>query len=390
MIKGKGTQERHRVMTAIYLGYSECRRIHCGLGWEPGQDIETGADLDLVYVMYDEYGRHIDTVSGKDGIRSNASGSIYHTGDDSAGADSGDDERITMDLLGLPQAIHYLFIAVEIRSKHTFGNIGMPRIRILKGVENEKLLNIDLTDKAGTAAASYIFIRMDRQPGGWSINTINEYMTGSGIPDWADALVDYLPKAGSGRKNPLDLPIMPHKGEIVPLSYTKQAQHRVMCGLSWDKAGGETAADLDLTCILYDKNARYVADVSSEAIRAIDSSGAVYHSGDDETGAGDGDDETISVELIKLPDHIHHAVFVVDMKTSHTLGQINNPALRIADGMTNRDQLNIKFDGGGTSNAYIFARLAKREGIWMLHYIGQFIDTAEVSDWSEAIKPYLK
>ncbi len=378
-------------MTVIYLGYSECRRIDCGLGWEPRQDIEAEADLDLVYIMYDEYGRHIDTVSGKDGVRSNASGSIYHTGDDSAGADNGDDERITIDLLGLPQAIHYLFIAVEICSKHTFGNIGVPRIRILKGVENEKLLNIDLSDEAGSAAASYIFIRMDRQPGGWSINTINEYMTNSGAPDWADALIDYLPKIKGEKKNPRDLPIMPHKGETVPLFYTKQAQHRVMCGLSWDETDGkQAAADLDLTCILYDKNARYVADVSSEAIRAIDPSGAVYHSGDDETGAGDGDDETISVELIKLPDHIHHAVFVVDMKTSHTLEQINNPALRIADGMTNQDQLNVKFDGGGADNAYIFAHLVKRKGIWMLHYIGQSIDTAEVSDWSEAIRPYLK
>ncbi len=379
----------------LYLGYNECRRIHCGLRWDPvAEEFEDKTDLDLVYVTYNEYGQHIATVSGKDGIRSDDSGSLYHTGDDMDGSDDVDDERITLDLLAIPQNIHHIFMVVEVCGKHTFGNIHAPQIRILKGIENEQVLNIDLTNKLGTNAKSYIFTRLERQAGGWHLSVIDQYLLDMNLPDWGDLLLDYLPAIANEKKSKANLPPRPGKGQIVPLSYTKQAQHRILCGLSWDQSGeGKKAgsiADLDLTCILYDANGHCLGDVSSEAARSIDRSGAVYHSGDDVTGLGKGDDETISVELIKLPGNIHHAVFVVDMKTNHTFGQIRNPEIRIADGMTNQNQLDVKFNNGGNNNAYIFAHLARNESAWMLHYIGQFIDTASVSDWSEVIKPHLE
>lgn len=377
----------------LYLGYSEYRRIHCGLRWDPNPESEVNVDMDLVYVLYNQYGQHIDTISGKDGIRSNESGSIYHTGDDTDGTDTGDDEKITLDLLTLPQAVHHIFMVVEIQSNHAFGNVRSPQIRISKGVEGSQILTINLADKAGVTARSYIFVRLDRQSGGWDMHPIDQYLQDIHLIDWDVALFDYLPTTIGEKRNRDNLPPKPEKGQIVPLFYTKKAQHRILCGLMWDKSGeGKKAgsiADLDLTCILYDSAGRYIGDVSSEAIRSIDKSGAVYHSGDDATGDGKGDDETISIELVKLPDSIHHAVFVVDMKTNHTFGQILNPGIRIADGMTNQNQLDVRLNGGGSNNAYIFARLTKNGDTWMLHYIGRFIDTSTVSDWSEAIGPYL-
>ena len=377
------------------LTYTECRKIHCGLRWDP-EDATAGgsstADLDLRYVLFDEYGRFVDSISGKDGITTDDTGSIYHSGDDGSGAESGDDERVTIDLFSIPRSIHYIFMITEISSHHNFGNIVNPMIRIVKAAQNLQILQSDLASLDGAESKAHIFVRLERQVGGWKIVKLNKFVDGNDIPNWEEFLIDFLPALATEKKIKANLAPTPKKGEIVRLGYTAEGRQRVICGVSWDlRAGGiDNQVDVDLTCIMFDNNGECVADVSSEASRAIDESGAVYHSGDEITGDGGGDDEFISVELAKLPENIVDLVFFIDMKTDHKLCDIRNPTIRIADGKTDLTQLLVKVDQSDkTSNAYVFARLAYFETGWMLHYIGLPLDTGEITDWSDVILPYL-
>lgn len=378
------------IRDGVYLRYSDCRKLTCGLSWDPDSNISKPVDLDLCYAVYDEFGRLLNVVSGKDGIRSNEAGSFYHSGDEIDGAYEDDDERLSLDLFSIPNNIHYVFLMVDIASDHRFGNVVNPSIRLEKGLERTEMATLGLFSDQGQEAKRYIFARLDRKPGGWIVQIINKFIE-SNDTDWEDTLLDYIPPSALEKKEQASLPPLPKKGEIVPLYYSRKARERVHCGLSWDAdaANMDDTPDLDLTCLIFDEQGRYLDAVSSDAERSIDESGAVYHTGDDNTGRGDGDDEAIYVELARLPADVAQIVFVVDLKTRHTLEQVKNAALRIADSMTDLNQLSIKIVGGRTKDAFIFARLVLKDGVWMLHHIGEAVETAQIEDWAQGVRPYL-
>ena len=97
------------------------------------------------------------------------------------------------------------------------------------------------------------------------------------------------------------------KGEKGPLLHSMKARQRVVAGLSWDAREEkkvkmldrvikkDSQHDLDICCYLYDKDGECIDFVGAEAQDSVSESGHVYHSGDDMTGTGDGDDEFISL-----------------------------------------------------------------------------------------------
>jgi stress response protein SCP2 len=191
----------------------------------------------------------------------------------------------------------------------------------------------------------------------------------------------------------------------VPLKYTPKARHRVVCAINWDaRAKGPGIVerlqgigqnvknyDLDLACVLYDAEGKAVDGVSSRPEETADRSGRIYHTGDDESGAGDLDDEAISIELNGLPDYIQHIVFVTEIQSRHTFADVNNPRIRLADGMNNENQLDVPLGGktGGGKTAYVFARIYRHNSGWMLHFIDEYYDRDKVSDWIPVLKKYL-
>ena len=194
------------------------------------------------------------------------------------------------------------------------------------------------------------------------------------------------------------------KGSKSPLLYTQAKRHRVVAGLSWDaredkvsfvgRIQGDTQHDLDISAFIYDHEGDFIDIVTAEATDAIDDSGAIYHSGDDQTGEGEGDDEHISVELAGLPDEIQSIIFVIESRSAHTFGHIAEINARIADGMSNSDLLKTDLNGedGKDSIGYVFARLYPDDGSesgWMLHFIDEYPNTDDVEEWGAYLKKYL-
>ena len=194
------------------------------------------------------------------------------------------------------------------------------------------------------------------------------------------------------------------KGEINELRITKEARWRFTCGLNWDpietapglgealRARGRNVSsyDLDLMCLMYNEEGEFVDGVSGKPDETADQSGKVYHSGDDTTGHGDAfDDEQVSVELLDLPDYIHHIVFVAEIQSAHTFADVINPEIHIQDSMSSCDLLSQKLGDGGENTACVFARVFRREGTWMLHYIGDYLNGSEIEDWTIALQKYL-
>ncbi|MEM6780778.1 MAG: TerD family protein [Pseudomonadota bacterium] len=193
-------------------------------------------------------------------------------------------------------------------------------------------------------------------------------------------------------------------GQRTSLLYSPQKRHRVLAGLSWDartddvtfvgKLQGDTQHDLDICAYIYDDEGDFIDLVTADANEAIDESGCIYHSGDDQSGEGEGDDEAISVELLNLPDEIHDIFFLIEVQSNHFLGDIAEISMRIADGLTDNELLYIEVDDPKAKEAiaFTFAHIYRSEESgtgWMLHYIGECPDTDSVDNWGDYFKQYL-
>ncbi|MCB9991711.1 MAG: TerD family protein [Rhodospirillales bacterium] len=397
------------------------RRVICGLRWNPmaegGSSSSLGRsranlsgatnahDLDLLCLTFDKFGRFMEGITGQEGQRTGDSGNIYHTGDVIDGEDSLDDEQISLELFNLSSKIHQIVFIAEVQSAHTFGEIDSPEIRIANAIDDHNFDYAFLGRGNGEDKDAYIFGMICRRPQGWAFKRIGQYLEGHTVEDWAELVIPHLEIKESGGPGGI-MSAMPKKGNAVPLNYTPQARHRIVCGLNWDpmqenigraeklKNMGQNVAsfDLDLACVMYNSDGEPVDGVSAKPDETIDSSGKVYHSGDDTSGEGDKvDDEAISVELKDLPDYIHHVIFLAEIQSMHTFDEINNPSMRIADGKTNDDQLisNLSGPAAQGKTAYVFARISRDGFAWTLTYIDEYGVSAEIDDWIGYLERYL-
>eukprot|EP00917_Polyrhabdina_sp_WS-2016_P026214 GHVP01056275.1.p1 GENE.GHVP01056275.1~~GHVP01056275.1.p1 ORF type:complete len:217 (+),score=29.02 GHVP01056275.1:58-651(+) len=96
-------------------------------------------------------------------------------------------------------------------------------------------------------------------------------------------------------------------------------QKFIKIGLGWDYERGPEKLDLDVSCVIFDKNSELVDAVYYNRLNALN--GSVKHSGDNRNGEGDGDDEVITIFLDKLPKEVNKFVIVINMysngKTFH-------------------------------------------------------------------------
>ncbi|WP_028472794.1 TerD family protein [Nocardioides alkalitolerans] len=167
---------------------------------------------------------------------------------------------------------------------------------------------------------------------------------------------------------------------------------RVRMGLGWDavvKKGlfrsKQADIDLDATAVLYDAQKNVVDQVWFQQLRSKD--GSVTHTGDNRTGAGDGDDESVVVELAQLPANVTTIVFVVNSFTGQDFSQIENAFCRLVD-ETNGDEL-ARYDltGSGTHTAQIMAKVSRDGAGWSMTAIGSIAQGRTFRDLLPAIAP---
>jgi tellurium resistance protein TerZ len=150
----------------------------------------------------------------------------------------------------------------------------------------------------------------------------------------------------------------------------------VRMGLGWDAAkkkglfGGmkSQSIDLDASCLLFDANGHLVDQVWFRQLTSKD--GAVRHTGDNLTGAGEGDDESIIVNLPSLPTSITQLVFTVNSFTGQDFSQIENAFCRLVDETNQTELARYELTGSGTHNAQIMAKVSREGSGWTMTAIG--------------------
>ena len=169
------------------------------------------------------------------------------------------------------------------------------------------------------------------------------------------------------------------KGGNINLSKTAPTMSKVDLGLGWNpRATDGKAFDLDAVAFLTGEDGKVRLD--GEFIffnQKVSPCGSVTHNGDNRTGDGDGDDETISVDLSKVPQEVAKIVFAVTIhegqQNSQNFGMVDKAYIRVINQDANAEEL-ARFDlseDGSTEVAMIFGELYRHSGEWKFKAVGQ-------------------
>ncbi len=181
------------------------------------------------------------------------------------------------------------------------------------------------------------------------------------------------------------------KGQKISLSKENAGLSRLLVGLGWDEAkpkksaggflsallGGSTPAiDCDASAFLL-KNGKLAGKNDIIYFGNLEHvSGAVTHLGDNLTGAGEGDDEQLIIELDRVPAEYDHIVFVVNIyqaqQRKQHFGMIQNAFIRIVDGRSNAEICRYNLtENYSNMLAMVFGEVYRHNGEWKFNAIGQ-------------------
>ncbi len=109
-------------------------------------------------------------------------------------------------------------------------------------------------------------------------------------------------------------------------------------------------------------------------LKSVD--GSVEHTGDNRTGAGDGDDEVIKVDLSRIPADVDKVVFIVTIHDAEvrkqSFGQVGGSFIRIVNDTTNAEVVRYDLaEDASTETAMVFAELYRNGGEWKFRAVGQ-------------------
>lgn len=155
---------------------------------------------------------------------------------------------------------------------------------------------------------------------------------------------------------------------------------RVAMGLGWDVrkskgllgmfgGGGGGDIDLDASCLMFDGDRTMVDQVWFRQLTSKD--GSIVHSGDNRTGAGDGDDETINVDLSRVPSSVPTLVFTVNSFQGDTFEKIENAYCRLVDLTTGTEMARFDLTGSGSHTGQVMAKLTRSGDGWEMKALGE-------------------
>ena len=174
------------------------------------------------------------------------------------------------------------------------------------------------------------------------------------------------------------MPVRLKKGQKVSLTKGNPGLKKVVVGLGWDVNQFDTGGDFDLDA------AAFLLTDTGKVSRQEDfvffgnlkhPSESVQHMGDNLTGAGEGDDEQIKIDLSKVPENITKIAFTVTIyepeQRRQNFGQINNAFIRIYNEDTGEEML--RYDLGedfSIETAAVFGEVYKNGSEWKFNAIG--------------------
>ena len=169
-----------------------------------------------------------------------------------------------------------------------------------------------------------------------------------------------------------------NKGGNLSLSKTDPTLVRILIGLGWDERATDGASfDLDASAFLLTASGKVRGDhdfIFYNQLKSQD--GSVEHTGDNRSGQGDGDDESLLVDLSKVSPEVEKVVVTVTIHDAQSrgqnFGQIANAFIRVVNQDSGIEI--VRFDLAedySTETAMVFGEVYRHNGEWKFRAVGQ-------------------
>ncbi len=170
------------------------------------------------------------------------------------------------------------------------------------------------------------------------------------------------------------------KGQRISLEKASPGLKQVFIGLGWDVNVTDTGGDFDIDASLFliDATEKLISDkhfIFYNNQISPDPDQSIQQRGDNRTGAGEGDDEIIDVNLTTVPTDIDKVIITVTIheadKRQQNFGQVSNAYVRIVN--AENEQEVIRYDlteDFSIETALIMAELYRKDGEWRMNAVG--------------------
>ncbi|MEU5053232.1 TerD family protein [Streptomyces sp. NPDC021096] len=242
-----------------------------------------------------------------------------------------------------------------------------------------------------------VVVEVYRRNGAWKVRAVGQgYANGlAGIATDFGVSVEEPPPAAA----PVTAPPMPtaappapgkinldkgkvslRKNETVSLVKGGQPLTRsVKMGLGWEPAWNSRAIDLDASVIAYGPDRNMIDACYFGRLQIL--GGTIQHSGDNLTGDGSGDDESITVHMGGLPPEVTGLVFTVSSFNGQKFTEVAKAYCRLVDAQTGEELVRFDLTGSEPKTGVLMCKFIRQfSGEWEMTALGDYVKAKTVRD----------
>jgi tellurium resistance protein TerD len=331
------------------------------------------ADLDISCVLYGKMGSLLDCAFFNN--KNVENGAIIHQGDSKIDVE-GVDESITINLAQLNAGVKALAFVVNC-SNTTFAVVQAIKLAFIAREQNMSYIieDPDCTSNDKGYIVCILHRPNDNDPSYWKITPVKKKANNGKsfqecLPELRNILRDFdiidpilLDETSTQKIKSFDL----QKGEFFELPDVDALS---FC-LGWD-----AGTDLDASVAFFDIHNDELLQSPVYFGQKTAYNQAIYHHGDNLTGAGEGDDEVIDIYLNRLPAKVH-SLFVLVNAYRNDFSVVKNAFVRLVDLQTKRQICKYLLDNvEGRATGYLMCRIYRHKGIidnsisWRIQALG--------------------
>lgn len=187
------------------------------------------------------------------------------------------------------------------------------------------------------------------------------------------------------------------KGQAISLTKKDGGTlQKVAMGTGWDgvkkkggffgMGGGQADVDLDASALVYE-GTRLVDQIWFQQLSSKD--GNIVHSGDNRSGDGEGDDETINIDLSRLNTSVSTIVLTVNSFSGQGFSEVQNAYTRVVDLDTGKEIARYSLSDTGPHTGMIMAVLKRQGAGWEMKAIGERANGRTFHDMQGQIQSHL-
>lgn len=174
------------------------------------------------------------------------------------------------------------------------------------------------------------------------------------------------------------MPISVSKGQNTSLSNAAPGMTTMAVGLGWNaRATAGQAFDLDASAFMLNEADKVPSDSHFIFYNQNSSpEGSVKYVGDNRTGDGDGDDETIMIHLDRVPANVEKIAVCVTIDSAaernQNFGQVSEAFIRCTDASTNEEIARFDLsEDFSVETSVVFGAIYRHSGTWKFRAVGQ-------------------